>query len=47
MRAIFGIHIAQLAVKYGINIEDDLVTILPAEDKEARKKRSVNRRKSK
>ena len=34
MRAIFGIHIAQLCVKYGIDIEDDLATILPIEDNE-------------
>lgn len=32
MRAIFGIQIAQLCVKYGIDIEDDLATILPIED---------------
>ena len=32
MRAIFGIHIAQLCVKYGIDIEDDLARILPIED---------------
>jgi hypothetical protein len=37
MRAIFGIHIAQLSVKYGIDIESDLVTILPIEDDETRK----------
>ena len=34
MRAIFGIHIAQLCVKYGIDIEGDLATILPIEDNE-------------
>jgi hypothetical protein len=32
LRAIFGIHIAQLAVKYGIDIEDALASILPIED---------------
>jgi hypothetical protein len=37
MRAIFGIHIAQLCVKYGINIEDELATILPVEDNETKK----------
>jgi hypothetical protein len=48
MRAIFGIHIAQVYVKYGINIEgieDDLATILPIEDNETKKmriKRTVN-----
>jgi hypothetical protein len=35
MRAILGIHIAQLCVKFGIDIEGDLATILPIEDKEA------------
>jgi hypothetical protein len=32
IRAIFGIHIAQLCVKYGIDVEGDLATILPVED---------------
>jgi len=39
MRAIFGIHIAQLCVKYGIDIESDLATILPIEDNEPKKRR--------
>ena len=33
LRAVFGIHIGQLAVKYGIDIEDELASILPIEDK--------------
>jgi hypothetical protein len=33
LRALFGIHIAQLAVKYGIDIEEELASILPIEDK--------------
>jgi hypothetical protein len=37
MRAVFGIHIGQLCVKYGINIESDLATILPIEDDEIKK----------
>ena len=37
MRATFGIHIAQLCVKYGIDVEKDLATILPPEDKETKK----------
>ena len=41
LRAVFGIHIAQLAVKYGIDIEDELASILPIEDDES----SVNPRK--
>jgi hypothetical protein len=36
MRAIFGIHIAQLCVKYGIDVEGDLVTILPVEDEDTK-----------
>ncbi len=34
MRAIFGVHIAQLSVKYGIDVEDELASILPIEDNE-------------
>ena len=37
MRAAFGIQIAQLCVKYGVDIEEDLATILPAEDKETKR----------
>ena len=33
LRAVFGIHVAQLAVKYGIDVEDELASILPIEDK--------------
>ena len=32
-RAILGIHIAQLAVKYGVDVEEDLASTLPIEDK--------------
>jgi len=32
LRTIFGIHIAQLAVKYGIDIEQELASILPMID---------------
>jgi len=32
LRAIFGIHIGQLAVKYGIDLEQELVAILPIPD---------------
>lgn len=30
LRAVFGIHIAQLSAKFGIDIEDDLASCLPA-----------------
>jgi hypothetical protein len=33
LRAVFGIHVAQLAVKYGIDVEKELASILPIEDK--------------
>ncbi len=32
MRAIFGVHVAQLCVKYGIDVEGDLSKILPIRD---------------
>jgi len=32
LRAIFGIHLAQLAVKYGIDVEEDLASIFPEKD---------------
>lgn len=31
LRAIFGIHIAKIACAYGLEVHDDLVTILPPE----------------
>jgi len=34
LRAIFGIHAAYLAVKYGIDIEGDLPTTIPPELRE-------------
>jgi hypothetical protein len=34
LRAAFGIHVAQLAVKYGVDIEENLEIILPLEDKD-------------
>lgn len=36
LRAVFGIHIAQLAVKYGIDIEESLASILPIDSSEER-----------
>jgi hypothetical protein len=35
LRAVFGIHIAQLSAKFGIDIEDELAVILPAEVNDA------------
>lgn len=32
LRATFGIHVGQMAAKYGIDLEDELASILPAED---------------
>lgn len=35
MRGVFGIHIAMLATEYGLDVEDELASILPgAEDNE-------------
>jgi hypothetical protein len=31
---VFGIHVGQLAVRYGIDVEDWLASILPAADEE-------------
>jgi hypothetical protein len=39
MRALFGVHIAQIAVRYRIDVEDNLARILPPLiDKEADKR---------
>jgi Family of unknown function (DUF6650) len=32
LRGVFGIHIAKLAGQHGLDVEDDLASILPAED---------------
>ncbi|WP_455384345.1 DUF6650 family protein [Acidihalobacter prosperus] len=32
LRGAFGIHLAQIATQYGLDIEDDLASILPAVD---------------
>jgi len=34
LRAVFGVHIAQIAVSYGIDVEDQLVTIFPPPEEE-------------
>lgn len=31
MRGVFGVHVAQIATKYGLDIEDDLALILPGD----------------
>lgn len=31
LRGVFGIHVAQIAAKFGLNVEDQLARILPAE----------------
>jgi hypothetical protein len=35
LRGMFGIHVAQLSAKFGIDIEDELAVILPAEVSDA------------
>ncbi len=32
MRGVFGIHLAKIAAQYGLDVEDDLATILPGID---------------
>lgn len=32
LRGVFGVHVAILATKYGVNVEKDLAAILPGED---------------
>jgi len=34
LRGTFGIHVARLAAEYGLDIEDDLASILPARDED-------------
>lgn len=34
LRGVFGIHIARIAVMYGLEVENDLATILPATEEE-------------
>lgn len=34
LRAIFGIHLASLSMQYGITLDENLTTLLPAEDDE-------------
>jgi hypothetical protein len=40
LRGVFGQHIARLCTMYGIDVEGDLVKILPIEDKESSEKES-------
>ena len=32
LRGVFGIHIAQISIKYGLDINNELASILPIED---------------
>lgn len=34
LRGVFGIHVARIAVAYGINVEKELSSIIPEEDNE-------------
>jgi len=34
LRGTFGVHLAQLAVRHGLDVEDDLAQIFPGEDKD-------------
>jgi hypothetical protein len=35
LRGVVGVHVAQLAVRYGLDVEDELAQILPTADDEA------------
>jgi len=32
LRGVFGVHLAQIAAQHGLDVEDDLASILPVED---------------
>ena len=34
LRGVFGVHVARLATSFGLDVEDDLASILPASDNE-------------
>jgi Family of unknown function (DUF6650) len=36
MRGVFGVHLARIAVRFRLDIEDDLATILPAKTEDSR-----------
>jgi hypothetical protein len=36
LRAIIGVHVAYLAVKYGIDVDGELVRTIPAELRDAK-----------
>jgi hypothetical protein len=35
LRGVFGVHVLQIAVSHGLDVEDDLASILPAEEQSA------------
>ena len=35
LRGVFGVHIAQIAAQHGLDVEDDLASILPGQDEAA------------
>ena len=44
MRGVFGIHIARIALQYGIDVEDDLASIFPARDSNDEIKQTAGRK---
>jgi hypothetical protein len=34
LRGVFGVHLAQIAAQYGLDVESELASIIPGEDKE-------------
>src|SRR5262249_53409019 len=47
MRGVFGIHIARIALQYGVDVEDDLASILPARDTNGETEQIVGRERRK
>lgn len=41
LRGVFGIHVAKIAVAYGIDVEKELASILPEEDNNEDKHRNL------
>ena len=37
LRGVYGVHIAQMAAEYGLDVEDDLASILPGMDLDEQK----------
>lgn len=43
LRGIFGVHVARVAVQYGLDLENELASILPSLDEEPKSKKRLQR----